>query len=94
MPAVVIRHRVADFKKWIEAYRRHEHVRSAAGAVGSVVGQAEGDPNEVVISIEFKDMESAKTFMNSKELAQAMKRAGVLESEAIYYLDNITRYLN
>jgi len=94
MPAVLIRHRVADFDKWIEAYRRHEHVRSAAGAVGSVVGQAEGDPNEVVISIEFKDMQSAKAFMNSAELAQAMKRAGVLESATIYYLDNITRYLN
>jgi len=94
MPAVLIRHRVADFDKWIQAYRRHEHARSAAGAVGSVVGQAEGDPNEVVINIEFKDMESAKAFMNSADLAQTMKRAGVLESATIYYLDNITRYLN
>lgn len=94
MPAVLIRHRVTDFDNWIQAYRRHEHVRSAAGAVGSVVGQAEGDPNEVVISIEFTDMQSAKAFMDSAELAQAMKRAGVLEPVTVYYLDNITRYLN
>jgi uncharacterized protein (DUF1330 family) len=94
MPAVLIRHRVADFDKWLRAYQKHERVRSTAGAVGSVVGQAEGDPNEVIISIEFKDMQSAKAFMNSEELKQAMKRSGVLESDAIYYLDNITRFLN
>jgi len=94
MPSVLIRHRVADFDKWIAVYRQHERARSAAGAVGSVVGQAEGDPNEVVISIEFKDMQSAKDFMDSADLAQTMKRAGVLETATIYYLDNITRYLN
>jgi hypothetical protein len=88
MPTMIIRHRVEDFSTWREAYLAHASTRSAAGVTRSRVFQTEGDPNQVVVEFEVKDLEVAKTFSKSKDLKEKMKKAGVIGQPDFYYLND------
>ena len=88
MPAMIIRHRVADFDKWLEAYEAHMDARKTHGAVKSVVWQDVADDNNVFVFIKFEDLGRAREFAGSADLKQVMQSAGVLEEPSIHYVEN------
>jgi hypothetical protein len=78
MPAILVNHRVADFKTFIKVYEEHEPLRKQASVTNSTVWQAEGDPNNVFAVIEFTDPAEFKHYSDSAELKQALGRAGII----------------
>ena len=92
MPAILVNHRVADFKNWLKVYEEHEPVRRAASATNSTVWQAEGDPNNVFIVIECTDLAKIKAFGQSEDLKQTMLKAGVIGMPTITVLAESFKY--
>jgi hypothetical protein len=92
MPALIIKHRVADFDTWLRAFEGHAASRKAAGELDSIVCQSEGDPQSVVVFLEVESLERARQFMASADLAQTMQAAGVLEQPAVQFLESAMHY--
>ena len=88
MPAMIIRHRVANFDKWLEAFEAHMGKRKEMGSTKSVVWQDVADENSVFVLIKVDDRKRARDFAASEDLKQAMQDAGVLEEPTINYIEN------
>ena len=92
MPAIIVKHQVADFDTWLKFFEGHAAVRRAAGATNSVVHQVEGHPNSVVVWIEVESLERAREFMASPDLAQTMQQGGVLEQPSVQFLESVRHF--
>ena len=92
MPAMIIKHRVADFDTWHKIYQQHSAMRSAAGTLSSIVSQSENDPNQVTIFFEVESLDRAREFLGSEDLAQTMTGAGVLDQPSVEFLGSVQRY--
>lgn len=73
----VIKHRVDDYGSWREVYDGFAPSQHAGGVTRQSVHQASGDPNDVLVIHAFGTLTEAETFLNSAELRETMKRAGV-----------------
>jgi hypothetical protein len=83
--AVVIRCRVAEFDAWLAGFGADEEARRAAGVLGHHINRAQDDPNDLSIFMMLSDLDRAKAFAASDELAQRMQAAGVISvPEATY----------
>ena len=92
MPAILIKHKVADFAAWHQAYEEHGASRSAAGSLSSLVCQSGDDPSSVTVFIEFKSLDQARAFLASEDLARKMQAAGVQGSPSFEFLRTARRY--
>ena len=77
MAHMLIRHKVADFKKWKPKYEEHRGARQEAGLKDLHLWHNENQPNEVIVLFEASDTEKAKKFADSADLKEAMKSSGV-----------------
>lgn len=91
MQYVLIRHKVGDYAKWKVMFDEHGATRKASGSKGGRLFRNADDPNEVVVLFEWDDIEKARAFVQSEDLGQTMKRAGVLDKPDIYYLDEVEK---
>jgi heme-degrading monooxygenase HmoA len=87
MPYMLIRHKVGDFARWKTVYDAHAGTRKAGGSRGARLLRNADDPREVVILLEWSDLDSARRFAKSDELKQAMAKAGVADRPDVYFLD-------
>ena len=76
--AVLITHSVADFDRWKVGFDQHESARRDAGAVGHHINRAEDDPNNVTVYLALTDVDRARAFAESDDLAAQMGSFGVL----------------
>ena len=88
MATLIIRHKVKDYNTWKQAYASHGQVRSEHGFGKSTVRRYLDDPNHLIITFDVNDMEKAKAFCASPDLAQRMKEAGVVDEPKFFYLDD------
>ena len=89
MAQLFVRHKVKDYEKWKASFDEHAEMRQAAGSRGCRLFREEEDPNEVIVSCDWESLESAHRFAKSKDLHEAMKRAGVVGKAEIYFLDEV-----
>ncbi len=85
MPYVLIRHKVADFSKWKPAYDAHLPARQEAGLRDVHLLRNIDDPTEVVLLFEAEDLQKAREFTVSSDLAEKMQEAGVVEKPDNYF---------
>jgi quinol monooxygenase YgiN len=85
MATLFVRHDVADFGVWKQAYDAFDAERMTMGVVGDGVYQAEGNPNDVTIYHHFESMDAAKAFMNSDRLREVMMAAGVQGEPSVWF---------
>lgn len=85
MATLFVRHDVADFSTWKQAYDDFGDERQNLGVIGQGVYQSEDDPNNVTIYHHFKSMDAAKAFMASPELEKAMMDAGVQGEPTVWF---------
>jgi quinol monooxygenase YgiN len=78
MTTMFVRHTVKDFAAWKKVYDEFDKERQGMGVTGHAVYQAEGAPNEVIVTHDFKDAASAKAFFGSPRLKEIMEQAGVV----------------
>ena len=92
MPALIIKHKVTDFATWLRAYEAHGPTRQAAGITGSVVCQSADDPNDVTVYFEVEDLDRARQFTQSADLAEKMQAAGVASAPEFQFLASTRSY--
>jgi len=85
MATLFVRHDVADFGTWKQAYEDFTPERESMGVTGHGVYQADGNPNNVTIYHHFENMEAAKAFMQSPRLREVMMAAGVQGEPTVWF---------
>lgn len=86
MATLFVRHRVADFGTWKQAYDAFDEERRGMGVIGDGVYQADGDPNAVTAYHHFESMEAAKAFGASERLKEVMEGAGVEGEPDVWFV--------
>jgi|SRR5436190_17519214 len=73
----LVRHRVANYDAWKAVYDNFAPIQAEHGVRAHHVLRSRDNPNDVVITHTFDDLETAKAFFAMPELKQAMSKAGV-----------------
>jgi hypothetical protein len=88
MVHVIVRHKVADYGRWKEAFDGHLSVRKEAGEVGYRVLQSVDDPREVTILLDWDSLDRARKFAGSDDLKQKMQQSGVIGDPDVRFLQD------
>ncbi len=80
-----VRHSVADFAAWKQAYDVFAVERTGMGVVGDAVFQSADDPNNVTVWHDFQTIEPANAFAESKRLGEVMSVAGVAGQPTVWF---------
>jgi heme-degrading monooxygenase HmoA len=92
MPYLLVRHKVEDYERWKPVFD-HDHgaTRARRGSKGGRILRNADDPNELVILLEWDNLENAQRFANADDLKDAMQRAGVVDQPDVYFLEEVER---
>lgn len=90
---MVVKHKVANFNKWMASYDEHDSMRVASGLHNFVIGRGIPDSNMVMVAVKVDDTAKAKAFAKNPSLKKAMQKGGVIGSPNIMiynttFLDN------
>jgi Domain of unknown function (DUF1330) len=77
MVRMFVRHDVADYDAWRKVYDDFGGEQQARGVRAEAVYRSVEDPNDVTVWHDFDDAESARAFVSSDTLREAMASAGV-----------------
>ena len=90
MAHVLVRHKVESYAKWRPIFDAHDATRRAAGAIGTPqVFRSGDDPWEVLILMEWDELENARKFVASDDLGEVMQNAGVTDQPTIFFLSEV-----
>lgn len=84
---IVVRHTVEDWEHWAEAFKDHAGMRAEYGSRGAHVFRNVDNPNDLVLALEWGNLEAAIGFGNSENLREAMVAAGVVGMPDIWYFN-------
>lgn len=90
MALVIIRHRIGDYAKWKKEFDGFLEKRRAGGERTFRVAHITTDPNNLCLVFDWDSAVNAKRFLDSPDLASAMKRAGVTDKPDIYVAEDLT----
>jgi hypothetical protein len=82
---VIVRHKVADFAKWMVAYEGDDSNRLANGLHSYVISRDDKDSNIVMVAMKADDLAKAKAFSKNPTLKKAMQQGGVKGAPSIKY---------
>ena len=88
MVHMMVRHKVADYSRWKEAFDAQLNARKAAGETEARVMVSVDDPREVTLFFDWDSLDRARRFVGSEELKQAMKSGGVIGDPDIRFLED------
>jgi hypothetical protein len=77
MALLSVQHDVQDYPAWREVYDALDEVQRDWGVTDSSVHQLAGAPETVLVLHNFATVAQAQGFLSSRELKDAMQRAGV-----------------
>lgn len=86
MNYLVVHHRVRDFGQWKPFYDAHRPTREQAGVKELRLLHGADDPNDLTLLFEANDLSKAKAFVESSDVRDVMKKAGVMGAPDITYL--------
>ncbi len=89
---VMVRHKVKDWDTWKKSFDSHKQTRIDAGLTDRVISYTDGDNHNVTLVFAVTDMEKAKAFMNSEDLKNKMKEAGVDGPPDFYFYKIAKKY--
>ena len=89
MTYVLTIQKVEDYDKWKQVFDEHGKVRKKKGSKGAMIYRDSNDPKQLVIIIEWENLETAKNFSLSEDLKTTMKKAGVKGLPELHYLEEI-----
>ena len=87
--AALLSHTVEDVDTWKVGFDGDEPNRVAAGMLGHHLNRAEDDPNRITMFLALSDLDKAKAFASSPDLADTMKRFGVISPPETIWLQPI-----
>lgn len=86
MPALLIRHQVADYAIWKSVFDAHDTTRRAHGCQGDRLFRNSADRHEVLLLLDWDDLDRARFFLQSDEVQEEWTRGGVTDEPDIWYL--------
>lgn len=86
MPYMLVRHRVEDYDRWKRVFDADGSRRRESGCRGGLVFRADDDPGEVVLLLEWEDLEEARRFTASEDSGASAEEAGVADEPDVFYL--------
>ncbi len=90
MAHLLIRHKVESYAKWRPVFNEQAADRQAAGQEGEPqVFRSGDDPWEVLILMEWDELERARQFAASDATREAMQAAGVSDEPTFYFLQGV-----
>ena len=90
MAHVLIRHTVESYAKWRPLFNEQAALREANGAMGEPMVFRSGDnPFEVLVLIEWEELEKARKFAVSDELKAALEESGVSDEPTVTFLTQV-----
>lgn len=85
-----LRHRVADYARWKEAFDTHLAARQAGGARDeAVILRNTEDPQEIIVVMGWRDLKSARLFIQSVSWQVALRKMGVDGIPEVLYLESV-----
>jgi heme-degrading monooxygenase HmoA len=87
MTYIIVRHKVKDYRKWKQAVHNHSDMRKAGGEKSFRVFRSAEDSNNLTIVCEWESLAKARKFIQSQELRDAMKLAGVVGKPQVYFFN-------
>jgi hypothetical protein len=85
MVRMFVRHEVADYASWREAYNSIEQDRKSMGVTDHAVYRSIDDQNNVTAWHDFASQDEAQSFASSTVLRDTMQRAGVQGQPDIWF---------
>ena len=85
---MIVRHKVADYTRWKEAFDAHLGMRKANGEMGWRLFVSVDDPHELTVVTDWESLERARRFAASDDLKQAMQKAGVTDAPDIRFVED------
>lgn len=76
--AAIVSHTCSDVDQWKAAFDSDEPARRAAGILGHHINHAADDSKQITIFMAMSDLEKGRAFVESPELAAAMRNGGIL----------------
>jgi hypothetical protein len=89
MPCLLIRQRVRDFARWKTVFDDDQTTRRAHGSLGGRLFRNAADPDELLVLMEWDDLERARLFLDSDDVRVAMTLAGVTDRPDIWLLEEV-----
>ena len=79
MVQVMMRANVTDYQQWRSVFDSLEDLRRSKGSTGAKQVYRDADnPNTITILLEWNNADSAREFLGSGALREAMQKAGVI----------------
>lgn len=91
MPALLIRHRVTDFDTWEPDFAADADTRRAHGCRDARLFQDARDPTQILILLDWDDLERARLFAQSDDLRASMTRNDVTDEPDLWLLEETDR---
>jgi quinol monooxygenase YgiN len=86
-----VRHKAADYAKWKTVYDGLAPVRKQMGVTAASVHRDAKDSNTLIVTHQFKDVNTAMAFASSEELKKAMMNAGVVGAPEFWFTEDVER---
>jgi len=83
---VVIRHKVANFRRWKAVFEAHGPARMACGCEEARVFRRADNPKELVVMLAWSDLGKAREFLVSEDLRDMLLEAGLGDRPPDVYL--------
>jgi hypothetical protein len=87
MAFLLVRHKVADFNKWLPFFEKDKEARKPLGSKGGMLLRNTANPNEIIFVDEWDNIENAQKFASDPRLADLMHTAGVVDKPDIYFME-------
>ena len=94
MAHVLVRVKVESYRLWRPVFDEGDAARKAAGAIGEPqVFRSGDDPWEVIVLLEWDELENARQFFGfperSDRFLEAIKQAGVTDEPTVFFLSQV-----
>jgi hypothetical protein len=89
---LMVKFKVKDWDAWKKAFDEGKQARMDAGLTDRVIGYTIGDNHMVTLVYAVADVDKAKAFRKSKDLADKMKAAGVEGQPSTFYYKVVQKY--
>ncbi len=85
MPSAIVRYKVRDYASWFRNFVSRESAMRQMGIQGINVRQTIDDPNDVVLTFRFPDLERFRTIMRDPQTRALMEADGVVSAADIVF---------
>lgn len=86
-----VRHKVDDYGNWKRAYDGFASLRKEKGVTAASVHRDSNDPDVVIVTHTFTDINAAMAFVNSEDLKSAMADGGVSSPPEFWFGEDVER---